>query len=430
MQHMNTGKFSWQVAMNVIIAFVAVAAIIGGLAHAVRNLSADAKTQARHLTTAGSTAFATPIPTRDPWTVEALSVSGLQIVNTQGQPMTLLGASRFSLEFACQGDGHFQRADFQAMRSWGMNTVRIPLSSGFWRDLDNKCPDYQATVESAVTNAEAAGLYVVLDLQRSAPLSFPQDATTGGAQCPLPDAQYDVRFWKDLAEIYQNDPRVLFDLFGEPYNIEWSQWWHGGTVTSDCFAYQRSYTYTAVGMPDLAADVRAIAPSNIIILSGAGWGYDLSNLNSHNAVRMSNVLYATHPWDHTSAQQPGDWDRAFGETARQLPVIATEFGAYDCRTDYISTEISYFEQLHMSYLAWAWAPGACTTPGLLADWSGAPTAPYGQFIQTRMLQAAKANPAPYAPQAAAPIVTWAALKPGTFVPPVSATRTAGRFPIA
>ncbi|HZC07919.1 MAG TPA: cellulase family glycosylhydrolase [Ktedonobacterales bacterium] len=390
MRNKHIGTFPRQVVMNVIVALVAVAAIIGGLTHAVLNLSVQSAVQA-HTSVAASP---TPVPTRDPWTTEALSVNGLQIVNTQGQPVTLLGASRFSLEYECHGDGHFQTSDFQAMRSWGMNTVRIPLSSTFWRDLGNQCPDYQATVASAVASAEAAGLYVILDLQRDAPLSLPQDGARGGAQCPLPDAKYDVSFWQDLAEIYQNDPRVLFDLFGEPYNIDWSQWWHGGSVTSDCFAYQHAYTYTAIGMPALAADVRAIAPRNIIILSGAGWGYDLSGINRQNAVQVSNVLYATHPWDHQSAQQPGDWPRAFGATARQLPVIATEFGAYDCRTGYISTEITYFERLHMSFLAWAWAPGACTTPGLLANWSGAPTASYGEFIKTQMLQAAKANPAP------------------------------------
>lgn len=383
-------KLHWQPIINVTITLVAVVAIIGGFVHAVGNLNTQATAQLR----ASTVAIATPQPTIDPWTTEALSVSGLQIVDTQRRPVTLLGASRFSLEYLCQGDGHFQLADFKAMRAWGMNTVRITLSSAYWRNLDNQCPDYQATVESAVANAEAAGLYVILDLQRDAPMSLAQDATSGGAQCPLPDATYDVAFWRDLADIYQNDPRVLFDLFGEPHDIDWSQWWHGGPITSACFAYQRAYTYTAISMPALAADVRAIAPRNVIILSGSGWGYDLSDITPQDAPQISNVLYATHPWDHQGAQQPADWPRAFGATAQRLPVIATEFGAYDCRTGYISTEIAYFERFHISFLAWAWAPGACTIPGLLANWSGAPSSPYGQFIKTQMLIAARNNPAP------------------------------------
>jgi len=155
----------------------------------------------------------TPTPTPD----IALSLSGAQIMRG-GQPVTLVGAARYSLEFECHGDGHFQLSDFQAMRTWGMNTVRIPLSSAFWRNLDGKCPDYQATVAEAVASAEHAGLYVILDIQRDAPFSLAQDAIDGGSQCPLPD-QYDAALWRQAAQTYRNDPRVLLDLFGEPYNV-------------------------------------------------------------------------------------------------------------------------------------------------------------------------------------------------------------------
>ncbi len=125
----------------------------------------------------------TPTPTPD----IALSLSGAQIMRG-GQPVTLVGAARYSLEFECHGDGHFQLSDFQAMRTWG------------------------------VASAEHAGLYVILDIQRDAPFSLAQDAIDGGSQCPLPD-QYDAALWRQAAQTYRNDPRVLLDLFGEPYNV-------------------------------------------------------------------------------------------------------------------------------------------------------------------------------------------------------------------
>jgi aryl-phospho-beta-D-glucosidase BglC (GH1 family) len=131
-----------------------------------------------------------------------------------GQPVTLVGAARYSLELEVPIAVALELSDFQAMRTWGMNTVRIPLSSAFWRNLDGKCPDYQATVASA----EHAGLYVILDIQRDAPFSLAQDAIDGGSQCPLPD-QYDAALWRQAAQTYRNDPRVLLDLFGEPYNV-------------------------------------------------------------------------------------------------------------------------------------------------------------------------------------------------------------------
>jgi aryl-phospho-beta-D-glucosidase BglC (GH1 family) len=242
-------------------------------------------------------------------------------------------------------------------------------------------------VAQAVASAEQAGLYVILDLQHDAPFSLAQDAVNGGSQCPLPD-RFDATFWQQVAQTYRDDPRVLFDLFGEPYNVSADQWAHGGPITTTCFVpgYDQTMTYQAVGMPELAAEVRAIAPHTLIILSGLGWGYDLSEIAP---VNLPGILYATHPWNHITGQQPADWPRAFGTAAQQLPVIATEFGAYNCQTDYIATEIAYFEQLHISFLAWAWTTGGCDT--LLASWNGTPTTPYGEYIREQMLQTAARN---------------------------------------
>lgn len=373
-----------QVILTVAVVVVIVAAIIGGMAHATTALQrAAARPTAPPVPTLSAPGNNTLPPT------DKLAVHGTRIVDGNNHLVLLLGATDYSLEFECGGDGHFQLADFQAMRSWGMNTVRITLSSAFWRNLDGQCPNYTTTVTAAVANAEAAGLFVILTLQWDAPFSLPQDASHGGAQCPLPDANYDVTFWQDIAEIYQNDPRVLFDLYGEPHDIDWTEWAQGGTITSNCFLYQTPQTYQAIGMPALAMKVRAIAPLNLIIASGIGWGYDLSGLADPTLrVPTTNVLYGTHPFNHSGAQQPFDWPRAFGSVAAQIPVIATEFGAYDCGTDYTSQAIKYFEQLHISFLAWAWTTGACTIPSLLANWSGTPSVPYGAFIRQQMQQLA------------------------------------------
>jgi hypothetical protein len=246
-------------------------------------------------------------------------------------------------------------------------------------------------VSNAIANAESTGLYVILTLQWDAPFSLADDAKTGGAQCPLPDATHDVAFWQDLAALYQDDPHAIFDLFSEPHDVNWSQWRDGGTITSACSHYASPHTYQAIGMPALASAVRAIAPANLIILSGLGWGYDVSGVQA-DTVPLKNVVYGAHPFNHgVGSQQPADWPRAFGSVATQLPVIATEFGSYDCKTSYIAQAIAYFQRLHISFVAWAWTPGSCATPSLLADWSGAPSAPYGAFIKSQMIAASKSQ---------------------------------------
>jgi endoglucanase len=332
-----------------------------------------------------------PLPTPTP-TLPALRVNGTQIVNTSGREVTLIGATHSSLEFLCSGDNHFQLADFLAMRSWGMNVVRIPLSSEFWANAKNDCPDYHLTVTNAVANAEAAGMYVILDLQWNAPLDLADDPLSGGGQYPMPDIGKDLTFWEDLATIYHADPGVIFDLFGEPHDVSWETWYQGGTTQT--IVYRGATVeggkgvYQAIGMRDLAERVRAIAPENLILISGLGWGYDLSNVDRGYQINVPNILYSTHPFDH-GRQEPGDWPQAFGKLAQQVAVIAAEFGGYSCQTGYVSTAINYFKAHHMSWIAWGWEIAPCSTPSLITDWSGTPNVPYGAFIRQQMQNASQ-----------------------------------------
>lgn len=326
-----------------------------------------------------------PQPTFSP-----LSVEGTHIVNADNEVVMLIGAARSSLEYSCTGDGHFQLADFQAMRSWGMNVVRIPLSSAFWANLDGACPNYHQTVEAAVSNAEAAGLYVMLDLHWNAPFTLPQDATGGGGQYPMPDTGKDVAFWQDIATLYRSDPAVIFELFNEPHHVSWATWYGGGPVWTQFYdgvsIEDQAGTYQAIGMQALLEMVRAIAPNNLISISGVYWGFDLSGLSDGYSLQASNIVYSTHPYDYGDKQLI-NWPSAFGDIADQTATISTEFGSYDCQTGYISQAIDYFETHLMSWIAWDWNPGACSDPSLLMDWSGTPNAPYGAFIRLKMIQA-------------------------------------------
>lgn len=331
-------------------------------------------------------------PTTPPMSPVGVSVQGTRFVS-QGHVVTLVGANHSSLEYSCSGDGHFTLADFQAMRGWGMNVVRIPLSSEFWANAGNDCPGYRQTVTQAVTNARAAHLFVIVDLQWSAPFDTRDDQKRGGVQCPMPDTGKDVAFWQDLATRYRDDPGVLFDLLGEPFNISWSTWLNGGSISSGCYiiggpSLQQEFgSYRAIGMRALVAKVRAIAPDNVIILGGIDWGYDLSGILQGFALQGANLVYDTHPFDY-SGKQPGDWPLAFGDTAHQYPVIASEFGSYSCGTDYIAQAVTYFTAHNISWLAWTWGPYSCSTPSLLAAWPDVPSVPYGSYLKQQMLQVA------------------------------------------
>jgi endoglucanase len=380
----------WQ-AIGVIIVLAALVTV--GLVRAIsqaRTLTGTTSANAP-IASATGTPAATPSPTATPQPLlPGLRVQGTQFVDDAGQPVRLIGASRQSLEYLCHGDGHFGLSDFQAMRAWGMNAVRITLSSEFWAGAGGNCPDYHTTVTQAVFNAESAGLYVILDLQWNAPFDTAFDRTHGGVQCPMPDATDDVQMWTDLATIYHDDHAVIFDLFSEPHDVSWDVWLHGGTVSWGCYvlnagagATQENATYQAIGMQALVDRVRAVAPANILIVSGLNWGYDLSGIARGYALRGTNIVYGTHPFDYSN-KQPADWPAAFGNLAMHYPVIATEFGSYDCGTSYTATAIRYFNAHGMSWLAWAWNAGDCSGPSLLAAWDGTPSQPYGAYIQAQM----------------------------------------------
>ncbi len=383
-------RFPWLVLVVLVILGVIISL---GFVRVINQLgAAPAQPQASLATPSPTQALPSPTPTP---TLPALHVSGTRILNADGQPVTLIGASHSSLEFLCSGDGHFQLADFQAMRAWGMNVVRIPLSAEFWANRNNDCPAYHLTVTNAVANAEAAGMYVILDLQWDAPLDLAGDPAYGGGQYPMPDTGKDLTFWQDLATIYRSDPAVIFDLFGEPHDISWNTWYSGGTVKTIIYKGNQleggQGVYQAIGMRDLAARVRAIAPQNLIIISGLGWGYDLSDVAQGYRIQVPNILYGTHPFDHGSFQNPGDWSRAFGRLAQQVAVIATEFGGYSCQTGYVSTAISYFKAHHMSWVAWGWEVAPCDNPSLITSWTGTPNKPYGAYIRQQMLAAAQGS---------------------------------------
>jgi aryl-phospho-beta-D-glucosidase BglC (GH1 family) len=342
--------------------------------------------QTAHMPPATATAVPAPIGVR---------VQGTRLYS-QGHPITLLGVNRSSLEYSCAGDEHLAPADFQAMRQWGANVVRLPISSEFWANAGGACPGYQQTVERVVASARAAQLFVILDLQWSAPFDRPDDRTRGGVQCPMPDAGKDLAMWKDIAALYHSDTGVLFDLYGEPYDISWSTWLNGGTITEGCYIIggpsltKETGTYRAIGMRDLVRQIRAIASDNVIVVAGTNWGYDLSGILDGFALADKNIVYDTHPFDYGN-KQPGDWYRAFGHTATRYPVIVGVFGSYNCGTGYIEQAIQYFNSQRISWLAWSWQTGSCSGPSLLADWSGAPSVPYGKTIQQQMRAAAAAN---------------------------------------
>jgi Cellulase (glycosyl hydrolase family 5) len=110
--------------------------------------------------------------------------------------------------------------------SWRMNVVRINVNEscwlgGTWYDgagtAWNSDPsnDYKQGLDTMIAAANAAGIYVVIDLQWAMPGRIFSTSQYAGA----PNYDNSPSFWASVAARYKNNPSVIFDLFNEPFSM-------------------------------------------------------------------------------------------------------------------------------------------------------------------------------------------------------------------
>ena len=331
----------------------------------------------------------------------ALKVSGNKIVTAAGKPYRLLGVDRSSGEFACvQGKGLWDsgpvdQASIDAMKTWNIHAVRIPLNEECWLGL-NGSPSgaaYQQGVKDYVNLLVANGINVILDLH------WTWGAYTTGpdwhckderatCQKPMPDAQYAPQFWTGVANAYKGNNAVVLDLFNEPYPDLASNWdktlgWQclrdGGTCTG--------IPYQVAGMQDLVDAVRATGATNVLMIGGLEWANDLRQWLAYKPVDPLNNLAASwHAYSNNACASASCWDSQVAPVAQQVPVVLGEFGQDNCGFDYMKTLADWADAHGISYLAWTWNPWGCTTGAvLIKDFNGTPEPGVGEGYKAHLL---------------------------------------------
>jgi endoglucanase len=332
------------------------------------------------------------IQTRGPYRVQ-----GNAILGADGKRYLFHGIGRDSLEYSCWGDGHFDAQELSylgvgtttsSVTYWGANTVRLPLSEGIWLhgQPSESClaSQYQALVKQTVDTLTALKLNVILDLQWT---DAGGQSLEAGAPWAMPDAD-SVTFWQQVAGIYKGYSNVLFELFNEPHPQQWSCWASPCTLTdseysNDCHCV-KALTFQSVGLQALVDTVRNSGATNLVLVAGMDWGFDLSQLSNY-PINGSNIVYDTHPYPYVE-KQPSSWNAAFGTISKQYAVISTESGEYDCGTGYMSKLLSYFDAYQIGWIAWAWVVqgSPCGYPQLIQDYHGTPVPGMGQLVYLRL----------------------------------------------
>jgi hypothetical protein len=322
-------------------------------------------------TTTATTATTTTAVTTAPPGALAIAVGGATLLDGRGNPIVLHGVNRSGTEYACQQgwgifDGPSDDESIAAMVSWRINVVRVPLNEGCWLGI-NGVNDayggsaYRAAIADYVRRLHEHGLYVVLDLHVAAP-----GTTLATEIVPMADADHAPAFWQSVASTFIDDHALLFDLYNEPHDIDWSCWRDGCAVNG----------YQAAGMQQLLDAVRSTGATQPVLAGGLRWSNDLSEWLAHRPSDPASQLVASlHTYDFSPCFEGC---RASAEAvAGQVPVIAGEIGEADCEHGYIDDLMAWLDRVRISYLGWTWNSGGgwtCTGgPTLITSYDGTPT---------------------------------------------------------
>ncbi len=395
--------------------------------------------------------------------VFSIKVSGNTFVDGSGNVVQLRGVNLSGMEFVAIGGwdpsdptgaqfGQPNNPNWSAIQSWKANIVRIPLNEDSWLALT--CTDsagvvhnadpgsnYKQTVTSLVQEANAAGLYVILDLHWAAP----------GDACPMlqdqmADADHSLDFWTSIANTYKNNPAVLFELFNEPFlNFDFSgddgsdaawNYLMFATGGNEFTGYPESddngdwVNVTAIwniaSYQAMINAVRATGATNVVLIGSDNYTSDLSGWLSHVPTDSAKQMAATwHPypsygenWQNpctgsntycTPNYSPQVYTYAQGILKAGYPVLSTETGDQNTAgtvgspfvvnvaafsdapgTASTSTEpgvswpaVSGLPAIGL--IGWTWDVWGDPDNVLIQDVNGTPTVGYGQFFQSWMV---------------------------------------------
>lgn len=334
-----------------------------------------------------------------------IHVDGKRLVDASGATVVLHGVDMSGTEYACAqnhtdnpfgGQPEDDPQTLAAMRSWHINSVRLPLNEDCWLGINGVRVGglpYRTAVTNLVRDLESSGFYVILDLHWSAP-----GTQRALSQNPAPDEDHSPAFWASVAATFKDDDDVIFDLFNEPY-FRWiapggpGQWtclWKGCTLTKYLTGGGRSTVsadWRTAGMDQLISVVRGAGASNLILVAGVDWANDLSGWLAQRP-DDPNLAVSWHSYPNNVCSTKSCWNRVVAPLARRVPAVVTETGDSAVGlANYLPTFLPWCDSQGISYLAWTWNAWPRKSNVLVTNMkTGTPTPGEGAYFRRHLLE--------------------------------------------
>jgi hypothetical protein len=329
-----------------------------------------------------------------------------KIVDRNGNVLVLHGADESGTENYCTtwgpppvvispqgGPSPLTQDSLTAMKSWGLNTVRIPLNEDCWLGINGVDAsvggaNYQAPILAAVDLiTQTNGMYAILDLHWSAP-----GTTLPTTQGTMPDLDHTITFWQQVAAAYKDNGSVMFDLFNEPVmtsgtnDQQFACWKNGSTAANggDC----PMVSFAVAGMQQLLTAVRGAGADNLVMMGGIGYAAQLGLWPTYvptDTLSPPNIAASWHVYDDQggcTADGPTTVATLCGTSGlggqavmdAGYPIVVGETGYYYCAAhgspasvgpDWWPLFLSWADAQGLAFLAWSWSDG--NDPQLLAN---------------------------------------------------------------
>ena len=246
-----------------------------------------------------------------------LKIKNNTLVNQYDEPIQLKGVSSHGIqwysEFANEQNLKTLRDD------WKANLFRIAMYTSENGYIQNN--NLKEKVKEIVNMAIKLDMYVIIDwhiLSDGNPNIYKEEAKT---------------FFKEMSELYQNTPNVIFEICNEPNgNVSWD---------NDIKPYAE----------DIIKIIRQNS-SNIIIVGTGNWSQDVIDA-SLNPVDDENTMYALHFYAGTH----NDSLRSkASEAMTKIPLFVSEWGVSDASGNggiYLEEAQRWIDFMNQNNLSWA-----------------------------------------------------------------------------